>query len=77
MKIISVHEKVYNLIKQYPELRAILIDLGFEHMKDDAMLNTAGRIMTLSKAARRNKVTYQDYQNALEPHGFKLEEESL
>lgn len=77
MKIISLHEKVFNVVHQYPETRQIIIDLGLVHLKDDAMLFTAGKIMTLAKAARRHNLTYEDFKEAFESHGFSLKEESL
>lgn len=77
MKVISLHDKVYDVIQQFPEARQIIVDLGFHHMQDDAMLNTAGRIMTLSKAARRHKLTYDDLNQAFEQNGFSLKEKEL
>lgn len=74
---ISLHEKVYDLVSKYPETRQIIVSLGFTHMKDDAMLNTAGRIMTLSKAAKRHNLDYQTLKDAFEKEGYQLKEETL
>jgi len=51
MKEISLNDTVYNLVKQYPEIRELIISLGFEPLRSDKMLNTAGRIMTIGKAS--------------------------
>ncbi|WP_319468661.1 DUF1858 domain-containing protein [uncultured Trichococcus sp.] len=56
MKEISLNDTVYNLVKQYPEIRELIISLGFEPLRSDKMLNTAGRIMTIGKALKRNDV---------------------
>lgn len=77
MKVISLHDKIYDIVKEYPEIRQPVIDLGFVHMQEDAMLNTAGKIMTLAKAAKRHDVSYDDFKNAFEPHGFQIKEQEL
>lgn len=74
---ISLHDKVYGVVKTHPETRQIIVDLGFTHMKDDAMLNTAGKIMTLSKAAKRHKITFETMKTAFEAQGYSFKEETL
>ena len=56
MKEISLNDTVYNLVKQYPEIRELIISLGFEPLRSDKMLNTAGRI---TRPLRHNGTPYQ------------------
>ena len=74
---ISLHEKVFNLVKNNPEIVDIMVDLGFVHMKDPAMLNTVGKIMTLSKASKTHKISYETLEETFEAHGYYLKEDTL
>jgi len=74
MKEISLNDTVYNLVKQYPEIREVIIGLGFEPLRSDKMLNTAGRIMTIGKALKRNDVPEDAFVEALAKNGFSVKE---
>lgn len=77
MNEISLQDTVYHVITTYPEVREILIDLGFTPLRDDAMLNTAGRMMTIGRAAKQFGLSYETIVNAMEIHGFQLKETEL
>ena len=51
MKIIDLNKSIYDLSQRYPEIIDIMIHLGFQDIGKKGMLNTAGRIMTISKGA--------------------------
>lgn len=74
MKEISLNDTVYNLVKQYPEIRELIISLGFEPLRSDKMLNTAGRIMTIGKALKRNDVPEELFVETLAKNGFSVKE---
>ncbi len=74
MKEISLNDTVYNLVKQYPEIRELIISLGFEPLRSDKMLNTAGRIMTIGKALKRNDVPEELFVETLAENGFSVKE---
>lgn len=74
MKEISLNDTVYNLVKQYPEIREVIISLGFEPLRSDKMLNTAGRIMTIGKALKRNDVPEATFAETLAKNGFSVKE---
>ena len=74
MKEISLNDTVYNLVKQYPEIREPIISLGFEPLRSDKMLNTAGRIMTIGKALKRNDVPEELFVETLAKNGFSVKE---
>lgn len=74
MKEISLQDTVYDIIKKHPEVREILIGLGFTPLRDDAMLNTAGRMMTIGRAAKQFGFSYENIVKAMNIHGFTLKE---
>jgi len=69
-----LNDTVYNLVKQYPEIRELIISLGFEPLRSDKMLNTAGRIMTIGKALKRNDVPEELFVETLAKNGFSVKE---
>lgn len=77
MKLISVNEKIFNLVQQDPEVLDVLLELGFHHMADPDMVSTVGKIMTISKAANRHKLSYEEVKQAFNLRGIDLMEESL
>lgn len=74
MKKINVNQTVYQLIQQYPELKSILIQLGFTPLQDDRMLQTVGRMMPLKKGAEQIGLEKGQLFAALENNGFQVEE---
>lgn len=52
MKTITINQTIYNIVKELPQTRQVLVDLGFAPMAHDATLNTVGRVTTLSTAIK-------------------------
>lgn len=77
MKVISLEDTVYDVIKKYPQIREILIGLGFTPLRDDTMLNTAGRMMTVGRAAKQFGLSYEKIVEAMNAYGFTLKEKGL
>lgn len=50
-KVIDFSKTVYELCRENPEVIDIMKELGFENITNPAMLNTAGRFMTIPKGA--------------------------
>lgn len=74
MKSIDLKKTVFELIKEYPELKLILVDLGLTPLQDDKMLNTVGRMMPLGRGAKQVGISKEELAAALEPHGFEVKE---
>lgn len=71
-KSIDLTDSVYQLIKEYPELKAVMSDLGFKDILLPGMLETAGRVMTLKKGASLKKIPLETIENTLKEMGFTL-----
>lgn len=77
MKEISLNDTVYDTIRKYPEVRDVIIGLGFSPLRDDKMLQTAGRMMTLAKAAKQFGISYETIITTMQTNGFQVKEKHL
>ncbi|HIZ70385.1 MAG TPA: DUF1858 domain-containing protein [Candidatus Atopostipes pullistercoris] len=73
MKTIDGNRTVYDLIQEYPELKPILVKIGFKPLTNDKMLNTVGRMMPLNNGAKQIKLSLDDLKEALQKEGFDLQ----
>lgn len=71
-KIIDRKRPVYELVTEYPEIKDILFELGFEDIVKPGMLQTAGRFMTISKGATMKKIDIAGVEEAFREKGFLL-----
>jgi len=73
VKTIDGNRTVYDLIQEYPELKPILVKIGFKPLTNDKMLNTVGRMMPLNNGAKQIKLSLDDLKEALQKEGFDLQ----
>lgn len=74
MKIIDGNRTVYDLIQEYPELKSVLVEMGFEPLNNNKMLNTIGRMMSLNSGAKQIKLSRADLKAGLKIEGFNLQD---
>lgn len=74
MKEVNLNKTVFHLIQEYPELKPVLVDLGFTPLQDDKMLHTVGRMMPLNKGAQQIGLSKEDLVHSLTQHGFEVKE---
>lgn len=73
MKNIKVDEKIYTLVNKYPEIRAVLVNLGMSPIADDRNLNTVGRIVSLKQALQQVSVNNECAQIAMNKIGIEVD----
>lgn len=73
MKKIDSNKTVYELIKENPELKPVLVDMGFTPLNDDRMLNTVGRMMSLKNGAKQINLNEKELVEHLREANFELE----
>jgi hypothetical protein len=71
-KQIDLKKSVFELVKNYPELKEVLVELGFKDIVLPGMLETAGRIMTIEKGAKMKQFNIKDVIRKLEDKGYKV-----
>ena len=55
-KILDLDKSVASLVKEYPEVADIMVELGFTEIKNPAMVASVGRIMNLKKGSQMKKI---------------------
>ena len=73
MKTIDGNKTVYVLIQENPELKDVLVNLGFTPLNDPKMLNTVGRMMSLNNGAKQIKLDREGLKAGLHEANFELE----
>ena len=71
-KEIDLNKSVYELCSQHPEIAQIMQEIGFKDIANPAMLNTAGRFMTIAKGAAMKNIDMDSIKQAFEAKGFKV-----
>ena len=69
---IDLTHTVYELVTAHSEVADVLADLGLKEIKNPAMLNTAGRFMTIPKGAAMKHVPLDEIVAKLEALGFEV-----
>jgi hypothetical protein len=75
MKEIDLNDTVFTIVSAYPKVRDALVKLGFEALKDDKMLHTAGRMMTLARGAKMMGIDQKEIVAVLERLGYEVKEQ--
>ena len=71
-KMIDLSQTIYQIHEQYPEIRDIMVELGFQDIAKPGMLQTAGRFMTLPKGAAMKKIDLDVIRQTLKGKGFQV-----
>jgi hypothetical protein len=58
----------------HPEIKEILLSLGFLCVKNKVCIESLARVMTLKSAAKLRKVNYLDLKECFESYGFLIED---
>lgn len=67
-----MNRTVYELIKEYPELKDIMAELGFTEIKKPAVLHSIGKMMTIPRGAKMKNIPMEKVVMTLMKHGFTL-----
>ena len=70
-KRIDLTKSVYDLCSEFPELVAILADMGFTDITKPGMLQSAGRFMTIPKGAMLRRRDLEELRADLAERGFE------
>lgn len=71
-KIINLNDTVYEICKKNNEVIEIMRDLGFDGITNPALLNSAGRVMTISKGAKMKKIDLDLIIKEFENRGYTV-----
>lgn len=71
-KQIDFSRSVFDLVEEYPELKDIMVKLGFTEITKKAVFHSAGKIMTIPKGAKIKNIPMMDVISALISNGFEI-----
>lgn len=74
MNTIYLTDSVYTTIKNHPEVKALLIELGFTPLSQPHMLQTLGRVTSLQKGSQLTKIPLEEIVKELEINGYIVKE---
>lgn len=74
MKIIDLNKTVFELVNEYPEIQDILAEIGFKEIKNNLMLKSVGKFMTIPRGAVVKKIDLEFIKNRLREKGFEIKE---
>ena len=69
-KKLDTNKNVYELCKEYPEIKDILVDLGLDAIKNPIMFNTMAKVMTIEKASKTKNIDMEKIIKKFEEKGF-------
>lgn len=73
-KVVDFTKSVYDLCREDPEIIEIMKTLGFESISNPAMLNTAGRFMTIVKGAEMKKIDLDKIKEEFIKRGYSIKQ---
>lgn len=71
-KIINLNESVFELTQKHPEIIDVLVELGFNDIKNPAIRKTMGKFMTIPKGAAMKKKDLNIIIKHLESLGYQI-----
>lgn len=73
-KTVDFTRTVYEICRDNPDVAEIMKSLGFENITNPAMLNTAGRFMTIPKGAAMKGIELEKIKEEFIKRGYIIKE---
>ena len=74
MNTIYLEDSVYTTLQHHPEVKDLLIELGFTPLSQPQMVQTVGRITSLKKGSKIAKIPLDTIIRQLELNGYIVKE---
>lgn len=69
---IDVNQTIYSLVKEYPLIKEIMVELGFKDIVKPGLLQSVGRMMTIEKGCSMRGLNLDEVKKNFLDKGFKL-----
>lgn len=73
-KSIDLKKTIYELVQEHQDISGIMHDLGFKDIVNPAMLNTAGRVMTIPTGAAMKKIDLNTIKDVFKAKGYEIKD---
>lgn len=74
MNTIYLEDSVYTTITEHPEVKDLLVEIGFKPLNQPQMVLTVGRITNMIKGSKIAKVPLETIVETLEMNGYIVKE---
>ena len=74
MNTIYLEDSVYTTLQHHPEVKDLLIELGFTPLSQPQMVQTVGRITSLKKGSKIAKIPLDRISRQLALNGYIVKE---
>lgn len=74
MQTVDITKAIFELVKDDPKLKEVLIEIGFTPISSDKMLNTVGRVISPKAGVKQIGITREQLIEELEAKGYKVKE---
>lgn len=72
MEAINRNEKLYNIVNKYPDVKEIMVELGFNDIVKPGMLQSMGKIMTIKKGVKAKNIEWDSAVKTFHNRGYEL-----
>ena len=72
MKKIDLDKTIYELVKEFPEIKQIMFELGFKDILKPVAINIMGRHMTIKKGSEVKNIPMDKIIKKFEESGFEI-----
>lgn len=72
MNTIDLNARVYDILKDHPELKELLIDLGFKPLANPLLAASLTKHITLNKACSLANVSKDRLMKTLKTNGYQV-----
>lgn len=73
-KVLDLKKSVFELTREYPEIKEIMGGMGFDKIVMPGMLNTAGKFMTIPKGAQMKGIAIEKVKEIFAEKGYEVVE---
>lgn len=71
---IDLSQPIAEVLEEHPELKDILVGLGFKPLNNPAMLVTVGKVTSLKTGSRLANIPLNDIKAILFANGYEVKE---
>jgi len=69
---ISREDSIYKLLSSYPDIKEVMIELGFTDIVKPGMLQSVGRIMNLQKGSNMKNLDMNLIKETFKKYGYEV-----
>lgn len=74
LNTIYLEDSVFQTLSNHPELKDLLVEIGFKPLNQPQMVQTVGRITSLKKGSKIAKIPLETIIDTLEMNGYVVKE---